>query len=147
MRVALLVLGAKRPPTARENTMRPGHIRWALGVVLTLALTAGCGGGNSPTAPTDPAGGGGGVPADVTIVINANQTFSPNPATVRVGQRVAWQNADVLAHTATADGGAFNTGNIAGGATSGVMTMTAAGSFPYHCTIHPAMVATITVTP
>jgi plastocyanin len=86
----------------------------------------------------------------VTISIvgmNGSNSYSPNPGAVKVGQTVAWRNADSTPHTATADAGGFNTGNIAAGATSSPITMTTAGSFPYHCTIHGfAMVGTLTVT-
>jgi plastocyanin len=83
----------------------------------------------------------------ITITgMNGSNSYSPNPATVQVGQTVAWRNADSLPHTATADGGAFDTGTIAPGATSSPITMSTAGSLPYHCAIHPSMVGTLTVT-
>jgi len=119
--------------------------------VFVLALT-GCGGSSSnPMSPTPPVGGGGGGggAANVTITINGMagaQSFSPSPGSVKVGQTVAWRNGDSVAHTATADGGAFNTGTIAPGATSSPVTMSAAGSFAYHCSIHPSMVGILTVT-
>jgi plastocyanin len=123
--------------------------------VFVLALT-GCGGGSSngsnPMAPsptpTATAGGGGGA-ANVTITINGMNgapSFSPSPGSVTVGQTVAWRNSDSVSHTATADGGAFNTGTIAPGATSSPIMMSAAGSFAYHCSIHPSMVGSLTVT-
>jgi plastocyanin len=118
------------------------------GVILVAALMAGCGGSGS-SVPTSPTGTPGPATADVTITIsamNGSNSYSPNPATVKVGQTVAWRNADSLAHTATADGGAFNTGTIAPGATSSPITMNAAGSLPYHCAIHPSMTGTLAVT-
>ena len=59
---------------------------------------------------------------------------------------IVWVNADSVTHTATADGGAFDTGFLAPGAISGAVTLPA-GTFPYHCAIHPAMVATLIVQP
>jgi plastocyanin len=121
-----------------------------LGGLLLLAVTAtGCSGSSytSPTTPTPTPTPGGG--ADVTITItgmNGSQSFSPNPATAKAGQKVAWYNADNTTHTATADGGSFNTGNIAPGATSSPITVASLGSFNYHCQIHPTMVGTLTVT-
>ncbi len=88
--------------------------------------------------------------ADVTITIegvNGSMSFLPNPATVRVGQKVAWHNADFITHTATADSGAFNTGGVGSGGSSVVIPMMAAGTFGYHCGIHPSMVGTLNVTP
>jgi len=123
----------------------------AAAAVLVLLFTAGCGNSSSNTTPTPvptPTPGGGGGAADVTITItgmNGSQSFSPSPTTVRVGQRVAWRNADNVAHTATANGGAFSTGSIAAGATSDAVTMSVAGSFDYHCQFHPSMTGTLTV--
>ena len=123
------------------------------GALLVAATLVGCGGGSgnngNPMAPTPtPTGGGGGVAADVTITINGMagaQSFSPSPGSVKVGQTVAWRNNDSVAHTATADGGAFNTGTIAPGATSSPIMMSTAGSFAYHCSFHPSMVGSLTV--
>jgi plastocyanin len=117
-------------------------------VIFTLSLMAAtCGGSYSPTTPTPP---GGGTTADLTITMlamNGPQSYTPNPGTVRVGQKVAWRNADSVAHTATADAGAFDTGNVAPGATSSAITMTSAGTFSYHCTLHGfTMTGTVTVT-
>ncbi len=87
---------------------------------------------------------------DVTITIvgiNGNMSFSPNPSTAKVGQKVAWRNSGGTTHTATADGGAFDTGSIANGGTSGLIAMGTAGSFSYHCSFHPTMVGTLNVNP
>ncbi len=117
----------------------------ALGLALALCAMAavpGCGKNSNPTSPP--------VTADITIEIVGNSgatSFSPNPRAVTVGQTVSWHNALGTTHTATADGGGFDTGNIAGGATSAPITMTTAGTFGYHCGIHPSMVGTLTVNP
>jgi plastocyanin len=123
----------------------------AVFALLVVALVYACGGSNaSPSAPSPapPAGGGASNPADVTITIvgmNGSQSYSPDPAVVKVGQTVAWRNADDVAHTATGNAGTFNTGNIASGATSAPITMTAAGAVGYHCALHPSMVGSLTV--
>lgn len=70
--------------------------------------------------------------------------FDPAGLTINVGDTVTWTNDDDVAHTATADGGGFDTGNIAANASDGV-TFDQAGTFAYHCTIHPQMTGTITV--
>ena len=74
-----------------------------------------------------------------------SQSYAPNPTTMRVGQSVAWKNNDTTAHDATQDASRFQTGVVNAGATSTPVTMTAAGTFPYHCTIHPGMVGTLIV--
>jgi plastocyanin len=124
---------------------------WGLAALAAGLLMSGCGGGSSygssptsmPTvAPNPPAA------ADVVITItgiNGGMSFSPSPATMKAGQTVAWKNSGGTTHTATADGGAFDTGAIADGATSAPITMSTAGTFTYHCTFHPSMVGTLTV--
>jgi plastocyanin len=110
----------------------------ALAAAVALA-GAGCG-SSSPSAPT--------VSADVTITMVGNlgsQSYSPNPTTMRVGQTVAWKNGDSIAHTATQDASRFDSGTISGGATSSPLTMNTAGTFTYHCTIHPGMVGSLVV--
>ncbi len=71
-------------------------------------------------------------------------SFSPDSATVTVGQSVVWHNADSIAHTAT--GSDFDTGTIDPGQDSAPVTFSTTGSRPYHCTIHPSMTGTLNVT-
>ena len=114
---------------------------------LSFESCGGGGGGYGVTNPPPPSGGGGGT-ADVTITIvaeNGSMSFNPNPSTVNVGQRVDWRNSTAAIHTATQNGGAFDTGSINAGSTSAPITMGTAGSFDYHCSLHPDMVGTLTV--
>ena len=74
----------------------------------------------------------------------AGLAYSPASLTIAVGDTVTWTNSDTESHTATADDASWDSGSIANGA-SGTVTFSAAGTFPYHCTIHPAMTGTITV--
>ncbi len=131
--------------------MRSLLTRFGLAAIPFLAagLLAACSSNSStPTSPTVPSGGGGGGTASITITIlgqNGAQSFSPNPATVKAGQTVAWKNNDVITHTATSDSGAFDTGAIPPGGTSNAITMSTTGTFGYHCSIHPTMTGTLTV--
>jgi plastocyanin len=116
-----------------------------LTALLAVLALSGLSCGGDDNNPMNPGGGGG---ANVTITItgmNGASSYSPSPDTVNVGQTVAWHNADATTHTATANGGAFNTGNIGGGKTSAPIAMNTAGSFPYHCSIHPTMTGTLVV--
>lgn len=74
----------------------------------------------------------------------AGFAFSPGSVTVTVGDTVTWTNADAQSHTATADDASFDTGTIAGN-TSKSVTFATAGTFGYHCKIHPQMTATVVV--
>jgi plastocyanin len=109
-------------------------------LAATLALAGSACGSSSPSSPT--------ASADVTISMlgdRGSQSSSPNPATMRVGQTVAWKNTDTTAHDATQDASRFASGTVNAGATSAPVTMSTAGTFTYHCPIHPGMVGTITV--
>ncbi|HEX2141728.1 MAG TPA: cupredoxin family copper-binding protein [Candidatus Limnocylindria bacterium] len=72
--------------------------------------------------------------------------FNPSTLTIQVGDTVTWTNADDAPHTATADGGAFDSGNLDTGA-SFSHTFTQAGTFSYECEYHSEMEATIVVVP
>jgi plastocyanin len=83
------------------------------------------------------------IAADTAVAISGF-AFVPPAVTVTVGDTVTWTNSDGVGHTATADDASFTTGTIAGGASDSV-TFSTAGTFAYHCAIHPAMTGTITV--
>jgi plastocyanin len=74
------------------------------------------------------------------------QNFAFNPATlnVQVGTTVTWINKDSTTYHVVSDTGAFDSGNLASGQ-SYSFTFNQAGSFPYHCSIHPSMTGTIVV--
>jgi len=115
--------------------------RLFLASAIAAAFSA-CGGSKSPTTPTTPTG-------TIVSIVSGSSTltttaYSPNPVNIAVGGTVSWMNNDNTAHTATANNGGFDSGNIAPGA-SFSRTFTTAGSFPYKCTIHPGMVGTVNV--
>ena len=67
--------------------------------------------------------------------------FSPSPFTVAQGTTVTWHNGGPHTHTSTGDMplALWNTGNIAPNATSVAIAFRAAGTYPYHCAIHPTL--------
>jgi plastocyanin len=81
--------------------------------------------------------------ADQAVDI-AGFAFSPQSITVNVGDTVTWTNADAQRHSATADDASFDTGTIARGA-SASETFATAGTFGYHCKVHPTMTGTVVV--
>ena len=89
------------------------------------------------------AGGSAVLAADHAVDI-AGSAFSPGSVTVAVGDTVTWTNADAQNHTATADDGSWDTGTISSSTPKSV-TLATAGTFPYHCKIHPSMTATLVV--
>jgi plastocyanin len=71
--------------------------------------------------------------------------FNPANITVTPGTTVCWTNRGQVAHTVTATGGAFNSGNMNPGATFS-FTFNTPGSYGYLCAYHPEMVGTVNVT-
>jgi len=125
-------------------------VKRSLGILVVvggIVAAAACSDNNTPTAPNpSPSPTATPAAADVMITINGMlgaQSFSPNPASVKVGQTVSWHNADVITHTATGTG--WDTGQIPAGQTSAPIKFSTAGTFDYHCSIHPTMVGTLNV--
>lgn len=79
--------------------------------------------------------------ASVAIVDFA---FDPGSVSVDVGGTVSWTNQGAAPHTVTADDGSFDSGQLAPGG-SFSFTFNTPGTVSYHCTIHPNMVGSVTV--
>jgi plastocyanin len=75
-----------------------------------------------------------------------NFAFQPASTSVKAGSTITVKNNDSVAHTVTADNNSFNTGDINGGGTKTFTAPSNPGSFPFHCSIHPFMHGTLTVT-
>ena len=81
----------------------------------------------------------------VRIVANAgSNSFSPNPAEVKVGETVTWVNDDSARHTVTSKDGIFDSG-IMGKGQSFSYTFDKVGEYLYFCDPHPNMVGTVVV--
>jgi plastocyanin len=140
-------------------------LRRALPVLL---LAAACGGDdgaagpdpnpNNPPPPQATAGDVGIVEGASTRTTNA---FSPNPKVVSLGANpnvsVRWINGDITggdyqqgtatAHDIVSDNAAFPSSGLLQGNGTHSVTLSAAGNYDYHCSVHPNMVGTITVNP
>ena len=81
-------------------------------------------------------------PAPRTVVIDGTR-YEPAAITVAKGESVTFVNKDPFPHTVTA-AGKFDSREIAA---NGKWTYraTAAGEFPFICTLHPNMKGTLTV--
>jgi plastocyanin len=119
-----------------------------LGAVLAFAA---CGGGG-PATTTGPVGSPAGATAATAVACTGSggqavsiQNFAFNPASVTVaaGGTVTWTNNDSTAHTVTFDSGP-NCQQLSGSETK-TATFSVAGSYPYHCSIHPTMKGTVVV--
>jgi len=101
----------------------------------------------SSSNPASSNGGGGNMSPGPDSVNIVNFAFTPSNLAITAGTKVTWTNKSNTAHTVTSDNGTFtSSGNIAPNATY-EFTFPSAGTFNYHCTIHPSMAATVTVTP
>ena len=144
---------------------RSGLLALIVASVLALAATA-CGGDDNGSSDSGSAYGGGGseTTSEQTTTGTTTETtgggataapkaakveikdfaFDPPTVTVQVGGKVNWANEDSAAHTATAEDGSFDTGDIAEGK-RGNATFKEAGTFAYICEIHPDMKGTVEV--
>jgi len=136
--------------------------------------------GGGGTASQPPSGGGGMIPngsvVDVTI---QDFMFSPATVTIKAGTTVRWTNNGPSAHVVASDMGVWSSGTLSppmsaagygmgdgmgggmgggyggGGSSPGGTFQFAfkqAGTYGYHCTIHPpsmypSFIGTVTVTP
>lgn len=71
-------------------------------------------------------------------------SFTPPALDVSIGTQITWTNAGPSNHTVTANDGSFDSGTIQRNAKF-TFTPTKAGTFVYHCSIHPTMQATLIV--
>src|SRR3954454_17301757 len=135
----------------------------ALGVTLALAACSGSGTSNptnaaatsgtaATTAPVaSGATGGGAAPCEdatgpgTVKAQTASFAFSPANITAKVGDVITWTNSDSAPHQVGLDDNSCKMSSSFGNGQSGSLKFTVAGTFPYHCTIHPTMKGTITV--
>ena len=128
--------------------------------VLVLATTVACGGGGepetaapSPSASSPSASSSSGpspdsaAPAEepsAEVVITISDFAFQVPDSVPPGAQITVVNEDMSFHTVTADDGTFDVGARQGQPA----TFTAPeqpGEYPFHCTPHPEMTATLVV--
>ena len=105
----------------------------SIGIVFFVAVLSVL---NSCTKASDPG---------LNEVFIQNSVFSPSTITVVANTAITWTNKDGMPHTVTSDSGnELDSGNIP---TNGTWshTFTVSGTYPYHCTIHPTMKATVIV--
>jgi len=126
-----------------------------LGASLML-LFAAC--GNGPPAGSGGSSGGGGGGGGVVGSKVTGQTaaaklkesdelkFSPTSASVKAGDVVQWDNTGAVAHNVTFDDFQSITSDTMNGGDTYQVKFTKAGSYAFHCTFHPGMEGTITVT-
>lgn len=138
----------------RSNLKMPCSVKrfhWAVlvAVVTMSMIRAGCTSYNPPSTP--PATIQPQAPGAPTVTIQ-NFAFSPATITVPRGTTVTWVNQDSASHTIVDDakgpvaqGSLFTSSSLASGAVYS-FKFDNPGTYSYHCSIHPAMKATVIVT-
>jgi plastocyanin len=116
-------------------------ISTAILVVVTALGAAACGGSSTSYGSTGSACSAATAVATTTVSIQG-MTFSPSCIKVAAGATVTFTNHDAIAHTVTADDSSYNSGDLAPGATF-THVYAVAGSYPYHCLIHPGMTGSV----
>lgn len=96
-------------------------------------------------ARENPATASGVVQSQISI---KNFSFDPQSITIKPGTTVTWINNDSVPHTITSDpdGATFKSQTLQPGEKF-QFTFASAGTFPYHCSIHPSMQGNIVVVP
>ena len=144
------MVGSRSPHHRLESAVQVRHAIVSLASVAAVAAPiAGCGSSssNASQSGTSSTSGGSSQPksgASKAVSI-ASFKFVPATLTVKHGTKITVTNNDSTAHTFTADNGnSFDTGNIDPNASTTV-ALSKAGTFKYHCSIHPFMHGTLVV--
>ncbi|HEY2805008.1 MAG TPA: cupredoxin domain-containing protein [Gemmatimonadales bacterium] len=116
---------------------------WFTGLVIMMAA---CGGHNdvvstNPPPPPPPPP----PPTGVHIAI-VDFAFQSDTVTAKVGELISWTNTATDIHTVTSDSAVFDSGPLQA-QTSFTVSFAKAGTYTYHCALHPTMTGSITVTP
>lgn len=96
----------------------------------------------APTPAPSPQSASVSIPSGASVL--GDRAYVPAELTVAAGTTVTWTNTDSTSHTTTSDAPGFDSG-IVGSSRTFSFVFQNAGTFSYHCAIHPSMVGTVVV--
>ena len=129
--------------TLQGSSRGRDRVRFGFEFTVPITLRRYVGGGTA--AATEPAGPPAGVPEGGLVRARIrNLAFGPARIEVVAGTTVEWTNEDPVAHTVTADEGAFDSGLLEPGAVWR-RRFEVPGEYPFHCTPHPFMRGVVVV--
>jgi plastocyanin len=80
---------------------------------------------------------GNGTTVEITDgALPALAAYEPAAVTIKVGEAVVWENGDDVVHTATAEDGSWETGDIEADNSSEPVVFDTAGEYAYQCQYH-----------
>ena len=123
------------------SIQQAGRVVVVFVVLASIATLVACK-KSSPVSP-DPSAG-------LVRIVGSDgpQAFSPASIVLTSGQKLLFRNDTGVTHRILADNGSFDAGNISSGVFSASsVTVPGAVPVPFHCSIHPSMVGTVTPTP
>lgn len=142
--------------------MRP--IARGIATLATAIALAACSGGGTastqaPAGGTQALAGGTQAPAGTSaasapctdstgttvVAVGVANNAWQQPINAKVGDVITWTNGDTVPHkVALDDGSCAMSDNIPGGGSKSLV-FSVAGTFPFHCSVHPSMKGTITI--
>jgi plastocyanin len=152
---------------SRRHTAPIGIALLALVATLLVAACGGSSGSSTSQAATTPAPTATSAPTPAVAastptqaastaptkvvqvkIVEKNDKYSFDPASITIpkGAQVVWTNASDAPHTVTSNDNTFKTPSNLMEHQTFMMVFNTTGTFAYHCTIHPYMKGTITVT-
>ena len=128
------------------KTLAGSKNRLLTGITLlfvALMISISCSKSSSMYGSGGGGGGGNGGPGANEVWIQG-MAFVPSSITVSAGTTITWTNKDGMTHTVTSDAALFDSGNIGSGKAYSHNFATA-GTYKYHCSIHPTMLGKVIV--
>jgi plastocyanin len=137
--IAVAACGGGASPTPASSTAVTPSAAGSPAASVPAASAGSASAGSAAACATAPAGS----TAAATVTIKGF-AYSPQPVQAKVGDVIAWKNEDGAPHSATMDDNSCDTGTISSGA-SAMLVFTAAGTYTYHCKVHPTQMKDVTV--